>query len=270
MHQTNVSINKECQNFTTQTLNIKPTNSKPSMPNPWFQFKQFTVFHDHTAMKVTTDACLFGAWCADEIQKAKIQNLNLLDIGTGTGLLSLMVAQKNKIQIDAIEIDEEAAAQAGQNISSSPWTENIKIFNQDILNFNSNHKYEAVISNPPFYENELASGQVKKDLAHHSLQLSLVQLFSVIKNNLADEGRFFLLLPFKRENEIEDLLNKHQFYIHKKILVQQSTSHQPFRVMLSGSDQQSEIFTTTISIKDEKQQYTQEFTALLEAYYLYL
>jgi tRNA1Val (adenine37-N6)-methyltransferase len=241
------------------------------MSNPYFQFKQFTVFHDRCAMKVTTDACLFGAWCADEIQNSKLKISNLLDIGAGTGLLSLMIAQKNNVKIDALEIDREAAQQASENIDSSPWKENINVIRQDILSFHPEKKYDCIISNPPFYEKELVSQNQEKNLAHHSSHLNLLQLLITIKNLLNEEGCFFLLLPFKRMHEAEKTLSKNQFFIHKKIIVQQTTQHSPFRIMFMGMKKKEvQNPVSTISISDENKQYTPEFTALLKDYYLYL
>lgn len=242
------------------------------MPNPYFQFKQFTIFHDRCAMKVTTDACLFGAWCAAEIQKRYTDaQKTLLDIGTGTGLLSLLIAQKNNLQIEAVEIDTEAAQQAKENAASSPWKENIAIVNNDILNIKVEAQYDFVVSNPPFYENELSSQQQKKNLAHHSSHLTLSQLLPFIKNSLTDEGLFFLLLPFKRIHQIESLLTGHQLHANKKVIVQQSVLHQPFRVMLMGSKENgTETTVSHLSIWNEKQQYTDEFVALLKDYYLAL
>src|SRR5687768_1369738 len=124
------------------------------MPNPYFQFKRFTVHHGRCAMKVTTDSCLFGSWCAEEIRKDNKPDDALLDIGTGTGLLSLIIAQKNDCLIDAVEIDTATAEQAKENLNASPFKEKIFIYNQDILKF-KNRLYDVIISNPPFYEKEI-------------------------------------------------------------------------------------------------------------------
>ncbi len=241
------------------------------MPNPYFRFKQFTVFHDRCAMKVTTDGCLFGGWCAQEIQQTNPDAKNLLDIGTGTSLLSLMIAQKNNLCIDAVEISKEAAGQAVENIRSSPWKESISLFETDILAFQPEKKYDFIVSNPPFYENELASRQTAKNQAHHSSHLTFSQLLTVVASLLRKEGFFFLLLPFKRLLQTEALLVQHGLFLHKKILVQQSTRHPYFRVLLMGSKQNAEdVFVSTMAIRDEQQQYTPAFAALLKDYYLYL
>lgn len=241
------------------------------MPNPYFQFKQFTVFHDRSAMKVTTDACLFGAWCAGEIQNLAFKTGNLLDIGAGTGLLSLMTAQKNDVKTDAVEIDAPAAEQAAENVASSPWKERITILHQDVLQFHPDKKYDCIISNPPFYENELTSQKQGKNLAHHSSHLTLSQLFSTIKKLLNDEGVFFLLLPYKRIREAKKLFIQNRFFIQKELIVQQSIQHPPFRAMLMGGRKNPvQITVSTLSVRGGDQQYTPEFTALLKDYYLYL
>ncbi len=121
------------------------------MSNDFFQFKKFTVFHNHCAMKVTTDACLFGAWVANKMSEKDWNGKNLLDIGTGTGLLSLMIAQQNNLHIDAVEIDFVAAEQASQNFSSSPFRESINIIHTDILGFKQ-EGYDCLVINTPFYK----------------------------------------------------------------------------------------------------------------------
>jgi tRNA1Val (adenine37-N6)-methyltransferase len=242
------------------------------MANSYFRFKHFTVYHDRCAMKVTTDGCSFGAWCADEIKASNNAYHKLLDIGTGTGLLSLMVAQKNEsIQIDAVEIDQEASSQARENITASPWKERISVYAEDILNFLTDDQYDIIISNPPFYENELKSGKEKKDLAHHSEELKLEQICSIIQTRLNAGGNFFLLLPAKRKEEINRLLTGKNLFIHKLIGLRQSVDHGVFRLMISGGrSKPAEILYGELAIWNEAKTYTAEFIDLLKDYYLYL
>ena len=225
-------------------------------------------------MKVTTDACLFGAWVAEEINNEKLIINNCMDIGTGTGLLSLMFAQKNdEVLIDAIEIDKDAADQAKENAASSPWNERIDIINADVRGFSFKHKYDLIISNPPFYENEIRSETDSKNVAHHSEKLTLEELLLIIKNHLATKGSFFLLLPYKRNEEVKRFFKDHQLSISKILLVRHSVKHDYFRIMIKGSLSEKENKETgfdEISIWDDKQQYTIEFTNLLKEYYLHL
>jgi tRNA1Val (adenine37-N6)-methyltransferase len=242
-----------------------------AMPNPFFRFKQFTVYHDRSAMKVTTDSCFFGAWAARELQRSGLQIDNVLDIGTGTGLLSLMIAQKNEVNIDAVELDEDAAQQARENVSVSPWKSRIKIFNQDVVSFHPAKQYECIVCNPPFYENELASAYEKKNLAHHSSQLRVEQVLQFIKLNLKEDGLFFLLYPFKRQDEIAQTISSTGFHIGQQVMLRQTTKHPPFRTMVMGTTRPTDkISTAEISIWNDKQEYTDAFTDLLKDYYLYL
>ena len=124
------------------------------MSNTYFQFKQFTIHQDKSAMKVTTDGCLFGAWVADRMTNEVFKKNNCLDIGSGTGILALMLAQKNpNLSISAIEIDKDSFEQASKNIANSPWSPGIKIVHGDIKKFQSPEKFAFIISNPPFYKN---------------------------------------------------------------------------------------------------------------------
>ena len=222
-------------------------------------------------MKVTTDACLFGSLLPTSSEGGGVRSV--LDIGTGTGLLTLMFAQKNpQAKIDAIEIDKDAAAQAKENVASSAWKERINIINADVKIFSFVSKYDLIISNPPFYENELRSDSERKNVAHHSENLTLQELLNIIKSNLNQNGVFFLLLPYKRNEEIKKLFKDHQLHISKKILVRQSIKHDYFRIFLKGelNSQEKETEFDEISIWDEQQQYTPEFIRLLKDYYLHL
>ena len=223
-------------------------------------------------MKVTTDGCLFGS-LSPTLPKGE-GVLKMLDVGTGTGLLSLMYAQKSpSVKIDAIEIDKDAAKQANENAKSSPWANRINIINEDAKSFSFDKKYDLIISNPPFYEAEIEAENEKKNLAHHSGGLLLDELLLIIKNNLAQDGLFFLLLPYKRNLEIRTALAKHEFDIIQITFVRQSVKHDYFRLMLLGKNKTTrpvETVLNEISICDEHQQYTKEFTDLLKDYYLHL
>ena len=249
------------------------------MSNSYFQFKQFTIHQDRCAMKVTTDACLFGAWAAREIvswqsviNPQQLGKRNMVDIGTGTGLLTLMIAQKNPhLIIDSFEIDKNAYEQAKENIKASPFKNKFCVWHNDILEERSLRKYDIVISNPPFYEKELKSVNTVKNIAHHNDSLPLEKLLPVIKSCLQAVSKFYLLLPYKRKKEIESLLQKNSLHPTKIVSVRQSVNHEFFRLMLEGSlfnDYEAEV--SEISITESDGQYTPEFVKLLKDYYLYL
>ena len=220
-------------------------------------------------MKVTTDSCLFGAWVADEISQRKTGEI--LDIGTGTGLLALMLAQKSDGSITAIEIDADAIQQARSNISATVWKDQVKTIQADIKKITLTQRYAIIISNPPFYQNEWLSESVKRNLAHHGHELSVENLLDIIGLSLDSGGRFYLLLPYKRHTEIMTLLQKKQIALHKKVLVRQSDNHDYFRFMIEGGFEP--FVQTTISeiaIKNADDKYSPEFMRLLKDYYLYL
>lgn len=225
-------------------------------------------------MKVTTDGCLFGAWVAKQISEQNITADKIIDIGTGTGILSLMIAQKNPdCSIDAVEIDNNAYEQAIENIISSPWKENIRVVHADIKSFEPGKKYDTIFSNPPFYENELKAEDEKRNIAHHDGGLSFNELFEIIKQRLTPEGHFYLLLPYKRNEEIRNLFLEHQLELSQLIFVKQSVNHGYFRIMLCGrlpSEKKGETAIEEMAIKDNNDNYTPAFVSLLKDYYLYL
>lgn len=250
-------------------------------------------------MKVTTDGCLFGAWVSSQEslvgsrepgksqesgvgsqepdnEQRKVNSGQLLDIGCGTGLLSLMILQKNPgLQIDAVEIDGAAAQQAKENVAASPWKEKITVIHSDIKTYYpaNEGKYDVVVCNPPFYENELASPDEKRNKAHHDGSLLLEETVQAIRHSLKPGGRFFLLLPYKRMADIHRLSEEAGLITTHIVFVQQTPSHSYFRVMISGALQNESPVTSNnseLTIKDAEGNYTGEFTALLKDYYLYL
>lgn len=225
-------------------------------------------------MKVSTDACLFGAWASQLLSVSSTRQKpgqKVLDLGTGTGLLPLMLAQKNGFfQIDAIEIDEGAAGQAGENVNASKWKERIHVIAEDARTFPFGKKYDIIISNPPFYENELKSANHQKNIAHHGQELSFSELLNLIPHLLKPGGEFYLLLPYKREKEIERICKESGLEISTKVLVRQSHSRGYFRLMLRGilGTGLTPPVESEISIWDEHRQYTPEFGELMRDFYL--
>ncbi|MFZ1453835.1 MAG: methyltransferase [Ferruginibacter sp.] len=243
------------------------------MANSYFKFKQFIIHQDKCAMKVCTDACLFGALVADQITKMPAGKAydHCLDIGTGTGLLSLMVAQKNNaLKIDAVEIDAAAAEQAGSNIAASPWAGNIQVFNEDMLHFKPQKKYDCIISNPPFFEDDLQSADKAKNRARHDTSLNLFQLLQVVEDHLGPDGFFAVLLPYHRVGYFKEETEKKGFYLSKQILVKQTIKHNFFRGILFFKRMKTEALFLEITIKDNGNDYTPEFAAALKDYYLFL
>lgn len=238
--------------------------------NSFFRFKQFVIHQDKCTMKVTTDGCLFGAWCAEQARSMKHDVKNVLDIGAGTGLLSLMLAQECDATIDAIEIDKTAAAQAKENIVQSPFADRINIQCADILVCSFTKNYDVIISNPPFYEKELKSDNPDKNVAHHNDGLLLKDLLQIIKNNLSPAGKFCLLLPYKRKEEAEKMIADAGLFINHTTLVRQSVNHGYFRLMICGGLIPEKTVSDEISICKEDNNYTDKFTELLKGFYLKL
>ena len=236
------------------------------MSNNYFAFKQFTVQQSDCALKVCTDACLFGAWVAHQLTSNP--PATILDIGTGTGLLSLQLAQKlPSAVIDAVELDPAAAVQATQNAAATNF--NIQVHNTDIKNYSSK-KYQHIISNPPFFENDLKSEHALKNQAMHSTTLTLQNLFSCVDDLLEPLGSFSVLLPFARANEVEALAQSHGFSVTHKAEVQQTPNHTPFRVMYIFSKTAFVTASETSIVIKENDQYTPAFTSYLKDYYLFL
>lgn len=241
------------------------------MPKQHFQFKDFLIAQDKCAMKVTTDACLFGAWCATQINKWNGPKEIVLDIGTGTGLLSLMAVQQNDVLIHAVELDKEAATQAQQNIEVTPWRDSIAVLQGDIKDMDFLKSYDIIICNPPFYENDLQSPEDKKNIAHHSQELTLKALSNVVARHLHSDGCCFLLLPYRRHEEAINICAQEELYIQSQVIVHPSASHAATRVMLQlVYDKVEEPQTSSLCIYDEHKNYTPAFTKLLQPYYLQL
>jgi tRNA1Val (adenine37-N6)-methyltransferase len=239
------------------------------MANSWFQFKKFTVQQQHNAMKVTTDSCLFGAMLPAFPQEGK--GFQVLDIGTGTGLLSLMFAQKNpEANITAIEIDPESAAEAFRNFEDSPYKNRMTTITADIQYWQPLQHFDLIFTNPPFYENQLAPPDPEKNRAHHNQLLTFEGLLESINRLLSFEGNAWVLLPAYRVEAFEKLLDSFHFFVHYICHIQPHPGKKTFRTVCKIGRKPHKAIIENLLIKWEDQSYSTEFIRLLQPYYLFL
>lgn len=234
-----------------------------------FQFKQFTVAQDKCAMKVSLDACLFGALC--ETNDAQ----RILDIGTGTGLLALMLAQRCHAQIDAVELDKDAAQQARENIINSPFHDRISVHQDSIQQFQNHcakHSFDRIICNPPFFSQHLAGKSNQRNLARHNDSLSFADLCESINALLSNNGQAWLLLPQHEHLNFVVSANQYGLYLLKRYdIVSRQGKPSKLGVWVYSKQETPAFNSVTITIyQTDKQQYTDEFSALLADYYLKL
>lgn len=237
------------------------------LSNSYFRFKQFTIDQAGCAMKVTTDACIQGAWT--EIAQP---NANVLDIGTGTALLSLMLAQRFPyIYIDAIELDAPAAEQARANVATSPWAERVNVIEADVNNYNFEKKYDLIICNPPFFNNSLQGDDARRNNARHTNTLTYKQLLNILGRNINRNGKTSILLPHT-EGEIWQRLAIESGWIINKILHIKHTPASAIKrtIFLMSLDDKQIQETEVLVIKDSENAYTTCFSQLLSPYYLAL
>lgn len=240
------------------------------MPNTFFRFKQFTIHQQNAALKVSTDSCLFGAWVANKVVDKKHEVNTVLDIGAGTGLLMLMFAQQCNALIEGIEIDKPSYEQAKENLLASPWANRLQLYFGDVKEFVFDKKYDLIISNPPFYENDLKSDLANRNVAMHDEGLKLDELIRIAEKNLNPEGKFAVLLPYFRAERFIKTANEHNLHLNRRMDVKHTPDHSFFRAMLIFGKQKSEPEIQSMAIKDENDHYTSVFVGLLKDYYLYL
>ena len=243
------------------------------------------MHQEHTAMKVCTDACLFGAWLAKD--QTLLDASSILDIGTGTGLLSLMVAQvklakldnhlsASNFQITAIEIEPLAAAEAIRNFNLSPWVSQLTLLNCSLQTYdavNNTKSFDCIFTNPPFFEGDLASPNPNKNIAAHSSALPWTILIQKVNELLNEDGYYYVLIPALRAYTMQKLADQNGLKLLEEVVVFNAAHEKPFRVMqkYKKTNQVTEpIRRSNFIIKEADQNYTAAFTDLLKDYYLHL
>jgi len=234
--------------------------------NNYFQFKQFRIFQELSAMKVGMDGVLLGAWT--DVSGSK----RILDIGTGTGLIALMMAQKNaSAQIDALEIDPDAFHEAGLNVQQSYWSNRIRLELCSFQEFaeRTTVKYDLIVSNPPFFNNGVKAPVEIRAQARHSDSLPLEVLISGASGLLQEKGRIALVLPNKMLPEVEKLANLNQLFISRLCRIKPNPIKSVFRVLIELTNSECGILESELMIEFEKHHdYTPEYKELTKDFYL--
>lgn len=181
------------------------------MSNKYFEFKKFTIHQDRCAMKVGTDGTLLGAWAS-----APAQSRYILDIGTGTGLIALMMAQRYpEAQIVGIDIDDAAVAQATENVATSPFTERISILKQDVTTYKPEMQFDVIVSNPPYFVDSLTCPDEQRSIARHAVTLTFEALIKSAYRLLKTEGTFSVVIPTEMRSKLEASARLEGFFISK-------------------------------------------------------
>jgi len=228
-----------------------------------FRFKQFTIRHTDSAMKVGTDAVLLGAWTNFENPH------NLLDIGTGSGILAMMMAQRHeKAQITAVEIDANASEEAKFNVQNSTFNSRIKVFNLDIKQWLSEEKFDAIICNPPFFNSSLKAKSESRSTARHTDTLNSEQLISLIFSFLHVNGSAALILPIGQLEEFQTNLIRVGLHVKRLCRVKGHRDKPAKRVLIQIGFREVKSTETELIIESSRHIYTAEFSELVKDFYL--
>ena len=217
-------------------------------------------------MKVSTDACLFGA-----IIDIPLHNQKILDIGTGTGLLALMAAQRSQATVDAVELDSNAAEQARKNIQESPWEDRLTVFPQAIQDFTqtTDKLYDCILCNPPFFTDHTASPCPLRHQARHNDSLSFDELANCAKKLLDENGQFHILLPTSEQERFIEACKEKELFLKQNISVRPTLKKAVSRQVLTFGHKQEDVTKREICIHGEGG-YTAEFIQYLKPFYLKL
>ncbi len=233
--------------------------------NNFFQFKQFKVVQEKAAMKVGIDGVLLGAW-ADLGSEARI-----LDVGTGTGLLALMAAQRTSAVVDAVEIEIGAAEEAQENFNQSPWKDRIHLFGTAFQDFETNGKYDHIISNPPFFDHVKTpkSSDVKRATARHADSLTIEELLAKAAGLLSPDGRISLVLPAEQEERLRTEARRVKLSVNRCARVFPDETKPAHRILVELSFHPEIDFWESIYIRNrETGEYTAQYRELTRDFYL--
>lgn len=232
------------------------------MSNSWFQFKQFTVRQDSCAMKVGTDGVLLGAWFTLE------PGQKVLDIGSGTGLVALMAAQRGAGSVTAVEIDGPAARQAVSNAMSSPWADRISVVESDISGFMPDCRFDRIVCNPPYFRNSLRCPDSGRNAARHNDSLSYETLVRCVSRMLSCTGTFSAVLPYDMAETFISSAFQAGLYAARRTDVVTVTGKKPKRTLIEFSMNPSGCSNSLLNMVGANGEETPEYTSLVKEFYL--
>ncbi len=234
------------------------------MSNPYFTFKQFTIRHDRCAMKVGTDGVLLGAWA--EVSSSR----RILDVGTGTGLIALMLAQRSNALIWAIDIDADAVKQARENVAASPWKDRIVVEWQDVRTYEPGVCFDLVISNPPYFTRSLKSVNEARNTAKHTEKLDFENLITAAERLIVPEGTLSIILPSDGMAAFRKTAECHGFNLSRCMWVCTKPKADPKRVLLSFKRFPTDISIEELTLELSYHVYSKEYIALTQDFYLHI
>jgi tRNA1Val (adenine37-N6)-methyltransferase len=234
-----------------------------------FKFKEFTIYQDKTAMKVGTDGVLLGGWCGVDTYPDSV-----LDIGAGTGVIALMIAQRSDaMTIDAVEVDVDSYEQAVENFEKSDWGDRLFCYNATFQDFvdeisGEEETYDLIVSNPPFYTDNFESEDVSRNKARFTSSLSFEELLIGVSKILSENGIFSTIIPFKEEENFINIAKDQHLFLNRICRVQGNASSEVKRSLLAFSFQETEIQQTHLIIEIARHQYTEDYIKLTKDFYL--
>ncbi|MDR1723622.1 MAG: methyltransferase [Tannerella sp.] len=233
------------------------------MSNDYFQFKKFTIRQDRCAMKAGTDGVLLGAWASAP------GDCRILDVGAGTGLVALMLAQRfEQAVIDAIEIDEDAYYQSIDNIAQSPFKNNINVVKGDFLKYFTATKYDLIVSNPPYFDRALKSPDKKRTAARHNDLLPLKSLIEQTMLMLTEEGRIALILPTQLSDNMDFIIASHGLFVTRYTKVIPVEGARPKRFLIEISTKSMPLRQTELTLMTKDRRMTPQYAELTGDFYL--
>ena len=231
-----------------------------------FKFKEFTLNQDQCAMKIGTDGVLLGAWAS--IEKTPF---SILDIGAGTGILSLMLAQRSNAElIDAIEIDDSAYEQCVNNFEKSSWGDRLFCYHASLEEFAEEieDKYDLIICNPPFYSEDYKTDNSQRDLARFQDAMPFEHLLESVSKLLSEDGAFSVVIRFKEETNFIELALKFKLFPNKVLRIKGNPTSETKRSLIEFSFRESENTIKSLIIETSRHQYTEDYINLTKDFYL--